>query len=211
MTRDSRTNAPPPGDRPGESTRQPSRPPGVLMDARSDAEWVRLALEGDGRAFEMLVTTYERVVYSATYRMVGNAEDARDLTQIVFLKAYRNLRSFDPAHRFFSWIYRIAINESLNHLRQRRPNAELDDAIPSRTSGPEDEVQGSQVRDAVQEALLELSQDYRQAIQLRHFMHCSHEEMSGLLGIPEKTVKSRLYTARQLLAKALRRRGVTTE
>lgn len=180
------------------------------MDDRTDAELVRLALNGDGRAFEMLVTAYERVVYSATYRMVGHPEDARDLTQTVFLKAYRNLGAFDPSHRFFSWIYRIAINESLNFLRQRRPKQELDDTLPSREPGPDDDTHGTQVRDVIQSAMQDLSEDYRQVIMLRHFLNRSHEEMSELLGIPEKTVKSRLYSARQLLAKALRRRGVTS-
>ena len=180
------------------------------MDTRTDAELVRLALNGDRRAFEMLVTTYERVVYSVTYRMSGNAEDARDLTQNVFLKAYRNLQGFDPAHRFFSWIYRIAINESLNFLRQRKPRQELDDQLAFHGPGPEDETHVAQVRDVIQSALQDLNDGNRQVILLRHFLNCSHEEMSELLGIPPKTVKSRLFSARQLLEQALRRRGVTT-
>jgi len=180
------------------------------MVARTDAELVRLALNGDGRAFEMLVSAYERVVYSATYRMVGNSEDARDLTQNVFLKAYRNLGSFDPSHRFFSWIYRIAINESLNFLRQRRPKQELDETLPSHQAGPDDEAHGAEVREVIQSALQDLGDSYRQVIMLRHFLNCSHQEISELLGVPEKTVKSRLYSARQLLARAVRRRGVTS-
>ena len=132
------------------------------------------------------------------------------MTQTVFLKVYRNLRSFDSGHRFFSWIYRITINETLNFLRQRRPKQELDETLPSHDAGPDDEAHGAQVRDAVQEAMQDLSEDYRQVIMLRHFLNRSHQEMSELLGVPEKTVKSRLYSARQLLAKALRRRGVMT-
>ena len=158
----------------------------------------------------MLVSTYEQVVYSVTHRMVGNTEDARDLTQNVFLKAYRNLGSFDPSHRFFSWIYRISINEALNFLRQRRPNQELDETLHSHAAGPDDDTHGAQVRDVLQSALQDLSDEYRQVIMLRHFLNRSHQEMSELLNVPEKTVKSRLYSARQLLAKALRRRGVTS-
>ena len=180
------------------------------MDDRGEAELVRLALNGDGRAFEMLVTSYERIVYSAAYRMVGDTEDARDLTQAVFLKVYRNLRSFDPGRRFFSWIYRITINETLNFLRQRRPKQELDETLPSGVAGPDEDAHGAQVRDVVQAAMQDLPEEYRQVIMLRHFLNRSHQEMSEMLGLPEKTVKSRLYTARQLLAKALRRRGVTT-
>ena len=180
------------------------------MDTRTDAELVRLALNGDGRAFEMLVTTYERVVYSVTYRMVGNTEDARDLTQSVFLKAYRNLASFDPGRRFFSWIYRIAVNESLNFIRQRRPQQELDESLATHVAGPDHAAHAAGVREAIQAALQDLSEDYRQVILLRHFLHRSHQEMSELLGVPEKTVKSRLYSARQMLAKALSRRGVTS-
>ena len=178
------------------------------MDSGNDADWVRRTLDGDGRAFEMLVATYERVVYTAAYRMVGNEEDAKDLAQTVFLKAFRNLESFDPRHRFFSWIYRITLNESLNLLRQRRPRVAVDESLVATGPGPEDEVHGGQVRDVLQAALLEIPEDYRQAVVLRHLLHKSHHEMSELLGIPDKTVKSRLFTARQLLAKALRRRGV---
>jgi RNA polymerase sigma-70 factor (ECF subfamily) len=181
------------------------------MDTHDEAELVRLALNGDGRAFEMLVSNYERVVYTAAYRMVGNTEDARDITQNVFLKAYRGLRSFDPSHRLFSWVYRITINESLNFLRQRRPQQELSEAQLSRDAEPDVRAHDAQVGDILQAALLELSEDYRQAIMLRHFLHRSHREMSELMGVPEKTVKSRLYTARQLLARSLRRRGVTSE
>lgn len=181
------------------------------MDTRDEAELIRLAVNGDGRAFEVLVTSYERVVYTAALRMVGNSEDARDITQNVFLKAFRGLPSFDPSHRFFSWIYRITLNESLNFLRQRRPRQDLDETLPSRDPGPDVRAHDAQVRDLLQAAMLELSDDYRQAIVLRHFLHRSHHEMSELMGVPEKTVKSRLYTARQLLAQALRRRGVTSK
>lgn len=180
------------------------------MDDQGEAELIRLALNGDEKAFEMLVVGYERIVYSAAYRMVSNSEDAKDLTQTVFLKVYRNLGSYDPRHRFFSWIYRITINETLNFLRQRRPKQELDETLASSTAGPDEDAHGDQLRDSIQDALRDLTEDYRQVIMLRHFLNRSHQEMSELLGIPEKTVKSRLYSARQLLAKALRRRGVVS-
>jgi len=179
------------------------------MVERGEAEWVRLARAGDARAFEMLVTSYERVVYATASRMLGNAEDARDVTQTVFVKAWQALDSFDPMHRFFSWIYRITVNESLNMIRARRPSAPVDDALPAGGAAPDDDVHASELREAMRAAMLELSDDYRQVIVLRHGMNHSYQEIARMIGVPEKTVKSRLYTARQLLAQALRRRGVT--
>jgi len=158
----------------------------------------------------MLVSTYEGVVFATASRMVGNAEDARDITQTVFLKVWRNLNTFDPSHRFFSWIYRITVNESLNFLRSRRPVQEVDETLPSGNPGPERIAHDGEVREAVRKAMLDLSDDYRMVVILRHYCQRSYQEIAELVGIPEKTVKSRLYTARQLLAQALRRLGVTS-
>ena len=178
------------------------------MGAEDDDALIERSLAGDGRAFGSLVEAYERVLYNVALRMCNDPDDARDLTQNAFIKAFRSLRTFDRKHRFFSWIYRILINETLNHLGRRRRHEELDDEMESTDRSPEELVDGSQTRELVQSALMELSTDYRQAIVLRHFLDLSHREMSGVLEIPEKTVKSRLYTARQLLGEVLRRQGV---
>jgi RNA polymerase sigma-70 factor (ECF subfamily) len=179
------------------------------MSEDDEAALIERAMAGDGRAFGELVGRYERLVFNVALRMVNHREDARDLTQTVFIKAYAKLQTFDRRHKFFSWIYRITINESLNHLSRRRRHEELDDQLVSEDRSPEERLDGSESEGLVQAALMELAEDHRQAIILRHFLDLSHREMSGVLNIPEKTVKSRLYTARQVLGDVLRRRGVT--
>jgi len=166
-------------------------------------------LEGDGGAFGQLIDRYQRVLFNVSLRMVGNREDARDITQTVFLKAWQAMGTFDRRHKFFSWIYRIMMNETLNHLSKRKRTEPLDEALVSDGSGPDEDCSRKQLRESVQAALLELSPDYRQVIVLRHYAELSYEEMSGVLRIPEKTVKSRLHTARQLLGDILPRRGIS--
>ena len=93
------------------------------MSAGRDEDLVRRAREGDARAFEALVAAHEHAIFNLTLRMTGDREDARDLTQVVFLKAWRGLGGFDDTRRFFSWIYRIAINEAINLRQSMRPRA----------------------------------------------------------------------------------------
>jgi RNA polymerase sigma-70 factor (ECF subfamily) len=155
-----------------------------------------------------LIDRYQRVLFNVSLRMVGNREDARDITQTVFLKAYENLGSFDRRHKFFSWVYRIMINESLNHLSRAKRMEPLDESMESRVAGPDEECARNRLNDSIQSALEELSPDYRQVIVLRHFAQLSYEEMSGVLEIPEKTVKSRLHTARQLLGGIFSKHGI---
>jgi RNA polymerase sigma-70 factor (ECF subfamily) len=165
-------------------------------------------LEGDGGAFGQLIDRYQRVLYNVSLRMVGNREDALDITQTVFLKAWQAMGTFDRRHKFFSWIYRIMMNETLNHLSKRKRTEPLDEAMVSDESGPDEDCSRKRLRESIQAALLELSPDYRQVIVLRHYAELSYEEMSGVLRIPEKTVKSRLHTARQLLSGILPRHGI---
>jgi len=165
-------------------------------------------LGGDGGAFGQMIDRYQRVLFNVSLRMVGNREDALDITQTVFLKAYENLGTFDRRHKFFSWVYRIMINESLNHLSKARRTEPLDESLQSRARGPEEECSQNRLRESMQAALLELSPDYRQVIVLRHFAQLSYEEMSEALEVPEKTVKSRLHTARQLLGGIFSKHGI---
>ena len=92
----------------------------VYFPQDEDAALVRQTLAGDSDAFGVLVTRYQRVLYTVAFRMLGNAEDARDVTQDAFVKAYQRLSTFDPSYRFFSWMYRILVNECLNTVRSRR-------------------------------------------------------------------------------------------
>jgi RNA polymerase sigma-70 factor, ECF subfamily len=178
------------------------------MDVSGEPDLIARTLAGDARAFAALVEAHQRALYHLALRIVKDPEDARDLTQIVFVKAYRNLDRFDRRHRFFSWVYRIMMNEALNHLRARRPQEPLPEALIASGGTPEDHVERAQVDERVRRAVMLLDEDHRDVIVLRHFLLRSHREMSALLGIPEKTVKSRLHTARQRLGEALPRQGI---
>ena len=137
-------------------------------------------------------------------RMLRNTDDARDVTQTAFLKAFEHLRDYDPAFRFYSWLYRIAVNESLDALGSRRSADALDGAEPDGSPGPEGRAEGEQTGRAIEAALMRINPELRSVVVLRHVVHLSYHDMADILQLPEKTVKSRLYTARQLLREQLR-------
>ena len=170
-----------------------------------DAALVGKSLEGDAAAFESLVTRYQRVLFNVALRMLGDYEDAEDATQAAFIKAYRNLATFDRTHRFFSWLYRILLNECLNARRDRRPHEAIEPEMPELVigDGPLEALQAAERRRLVQHALLALPHESREVIVLRHFGELGYEDIAATLGIAVKTVKSRLYTARQRLLERL--------
>ena len=169
---------------------------------QDDAALVRQTLAGQTEAFGALVTRYQKVMFTVAVRMLGNAEDARDATQDAFVKAYQRLASFDSSYRFYSWMYRILVNECLNVNRDRRPEVPLDADAPGGDS-PYQDALASERRDQINLALLQLTPEYRTVVVLRHFAGQSYEEIAEALAIPEKTVKSRLYSARQRLGELL--------
>lgn len=176
----------------------------VVSDDGDDAAIVARCLEGDVQAFSILVERYQRVLYNLGLRMLGNPEDARDASQTAFLKAWEKLSSFNPRFRFFSWIYKIMVNECLNQINRRRRVEPLDPRIerPSR----ENTAAGVEAREAterVQGALLQLTAEHREVVILRHLLEMSYGEIAGTLTIAERTVKSRLYEARQRLCDLL--------
>jgi RNA polymerase sigma-70 factor, ECF subfamily len=174
-----------------------------MVDGGDDHELVDRCLRGDLEAFAPLVARYQKPLFNVALRMVRDREDARDITQTAFVKAYEKLRSFDRRHRFFSWIYRIAVNECLNFVSRRRPERPLLADVPA-ADDPQRDAEASELAARVQDALVTLTPDYRLVVILRHFLGLSYVEMSETLMIPEKTVRSRLYTARQRLAEVLR-------
>ena len=180
------------------------------MTETDESALVSRCQAGEGRACDELVTLYERVVYTLAFRMTGDREDARDITQAVFLKIFRGLSSFDPRRRFFSWMYRIAINECIDRRRSRRPEQALDPSREDPADLPDAVAERRELAGAVQASLMELGEDDRQVLVLRHWLDRSHAEIGEALGIPERTAKSRLYEARQRLGRILRRRGVHT-
>jgi RNA polymerase sigma-70 factor (ECF subfamily) len=178
------------------------------MSENVDAARVRACLAGDPHAFAALVGQYEKPVYNVALRMLRNPEDARDIAQSVFLKAWQNLPNYDPQYKFYSWIYRMAINESLNVLRSRaRTDGPVDDEFPSDDPGPEDALSDDRSRQDVLAAVQRLKPEHRAVIVLHYFADLAYEDVGEVLGLDAKTVKSRLYTARQVLKDALAARG----
>ena len=173
------------------------------MSKPDDTKLIEQCIEGDRQAFETLLIQYEKPVFNAAYRMLNNREDASDVTQTVFLKVFENFDSFDPSRRFFSWIYRITLNESINWLGKQKRLEPLQHETADDGKSPEQEVDSAQLSADVQAALMTIGTDYRAVVILKHFLGCSYMEISEVLEIPEKTVKSRLYSARQMLKDAL--------
>lgn len=177
------------------------------MHKDKDAALVNDCKRGDRRAMSQLVSQYERPVFNAAYRILGSMEDAADTTQTVFLKVFEHLDDYDQKFRFFSWIYRIAINESLNQVKKRRHQEPLVDSQASPWRGPAEELDSTRLCERVQSALMQLNEDYRTVVVLKHISGCSYQQISEVLQLPEKTVKSRLYSARQLMKKILQNDG----
>ena len=177
------------------------------MTRDDDAILVEACLRGDRNAFDELVDRYEGPLFSAAYRITGSVEDAMDATQNAFVNAYEKLHTFDPSYRFFSWIYRIAVNQSLNLVGRRRGQQSINEGAPTEDRNPADVFDSTEVRGQIKRALLELEPHYRTVIVLKHLEGFSYREIGELLEIPEKTVKSRLFTARQRLRATLTERG----
>jgi RNA polymerase sigma-70 factor (ECF subfamily) len=162
--------------------------------------------EGDRAACEQLVVRYQKPVFNAALRLLRNPEDAKDVAQTTFLKAFGHLADYDPTFKFYSWIYRIAVNEALTFLGSRKSFEKISGEEPDGTPGLERQVEGEQLRQAIEDALMEIKVEMRSVIVLRHVLHLSYKDMSDMLKLPEKTVKSRLYEARQLLRDRLLQR-----
>jgi len=173
------------------------------MTKPDDTDLINRCMLGDQTAFEILLVRYEKPVFNAAFRMLNNSEDAKDVTQTVFLRAYENLDHFDPNYRFFSWIYRIALNESINCLNKRNRTEGLAREPIAETEGPDDAADSVQRSKRIQTALMTIKTEYRTVIVLKHFLDCNYLEISQILEIPEKKVKSRLYSGRQMLKVAL--------
>lgn len=178
------------------------------MPTDEDTKIIESCLAGDGKAFRMLMDRYERQLFNAAYRVLNDYEDAMDATQSAFVKAYQNLHNFDTSRRFFSWIYRILLNESLNIAKQRKRFDQLNDGIKVNARNPEERFDESETGRRVQSAIMDLKTDHRVVIVLKHYQGMSYREMSEVVGIPEKTIKSRLFSARQHLKDILMRKGL---
>jgi len=168
----------------------------LIFRAVEDTDLIRRATRGDVEAYNLLVSRWKKRVYNYLLRITGHREDALDLTQDVFLKAYQNLRKLDDPSRFAPWIYRIAHNEAYSLFRKRRPETDIEEMAPESTQDGIT-VGGTSVFPielslAVASALGRLSPDQREAVVLKVYQGFKFEEMAEILGCPVSTVKSRL-------------------
>jgi RNA polymerase sigma-70 factor (ECF subfamily) len=175
----------------------------LIFRAVEDADLIRQATRGNVESFNLLVSRWEKRVYNYLLRITANREDALDLTQDAFLKAYQNLRKLDDPGRFAPWLYRIAHNEAYSMFRKRKPQTDVEQIEPEATQ-TKITVGGSAVFPielslAVASALDRLSVDQREAVVLKIYQGFKFEEMAEILSCPVSTIKSRLYTALELL------------
>jgi RNA polymerase sigma-70 factor (ECF subfamily) len=175
-----------------------------------DETLVQRCLQGDHGAFGELVSRYERPLFNAALRMLRDREEARDATQNAFVKAWQHLDQFDRSRRFFSWLYRIALNESLNRATRRKKSEPLDERLVDRGMSPAEGAERSEQSLLIERAVDQLSESYREVIVLRHWLDLSYEEIAEALHVPAKTVKSRLFSARARLGEILATMGVGT-
>lgn len=176
----------------------------------NDHIWIQRALAGDLNAFGELVHMYERMVYNLAYRMLGEPNEAEDAAQEAFLKAYSHLDRYDMSRSFKTWLLSITSNHCIDRLRKRRLTyLSLDEPLPPHPAltsdelGPEAATIARERSQKIQLMLDGLSSEYRLVVVLRYWYDLSYTEIAEMLETSESAVKSRLFRARQTLAKTL--------
>jgi RNA polymerase sigma-70 factor (ECF subfamily) len=197
-----------------ESSQAPER-----REQPDDKELVARALQGDESAYRELLERFRRPVFSLIYRMIGDHEQAEDLAQESFVKAFNNLDSYNPSYRFSSWLFKIANNHAIDHLRRARlttvsihgsPHAldaerekETRIVLEAQDESPEQEILALELGTQIERAIARLRPDYRTAIVLRHIENRPYEEIAEIMEVPIGTVKTFLHRARAELRAAL--------
>lgn len=170
--------------------------------------WLEQALQGDKSAFGKIIEAYQSPVFNLAYRMLNNANEAEEAAQEAFIRAYTRLESYNPKHKFSTWLLSITSNYCIDIIRKRRAILlSIDEPLPphpalmsDRTASPESQtVQGEQ-EVMVQKLLQELPEDYRQAVVLRYWYELSYEEIAEMMDTSVSAIKSRLFRARKQLA-----------
>jgi RNA polymerase sigma-70 factor (ECF subfamily) len=181
------------------------------LAALADEQLVDETLAGDRDAFGALVLRHQRGLGNYIFRLVGSRDVATDLSQEVFLKVFTSLSSFDPRYRFTTWLYRIASNSAIDHLRRRQPRtlslsqpvatdeAPGAPAIAGTDPSPDDVLRGRELSARISSAIEDLPTGYRQLILLRHRQNCRYDEIARITRLPLGTVKNRIFRAREIL------------
>ncbi len=183
----------------------------------TDLELVAASRSGGAEAFRTLVERYQDRIFNTVFRLAGNEEDARDIAQETFLRVFENLARFRGDSAFYTWIFRIAVNQALTHRRQTarlRTVQAGDDPLEAPLSGtqaarlqtaaPEEEMQRRETEAQIADALAYLDADHRAAVVLRDIEGLDYREIAAVLDVPPGTVKSRIHRARLLLRQRLK-------
>lgn len=177
----------------------------------NEPEVLAAAVRGDRKAFGQLVRAYQRRAYAAAYSLVGNRDDALELSQDAFVKAFKAMKRFDLNMPFYPWLHRIVRNTSLNHIKKkkRRGESSLDEMMESGFDAhdpahrPDDCATREELLKHIQRAMEQLTPEQQEILRLRHFMELSYGEIAASLDIPQGTVMSRLHGARKKLRSAV--------
>ncbi|MFJ8071929.1 RNA polymerase sigma factor SigW [Peribacillus sp. NPDC096447] len=179
-------------------------------------ERINQVLKGDHNAFGEVVEIYKDKVFQICFRMLGNRQEAEDLAQEAFVRAYVNIRSFNITMKFSTWLYRIATNLCIDRLRKKKPDYYLDaevagteglnmySQIASDMAKPEEEVESLELQETIQVEIMKLPEKYRSVIVLKYIEELSLKEISEILDLPVGTVKTRIHRGREALRKQLR-------
>src|SRR6266851_5843352 len=188
--------------------------------ALADGELVQSAIAGREAGFEELVRRYQRPIAAYVYRMVGDYDSALDLTQEVFIKVYNSLHRYRSEFKFSTWIYKIAHNAAIDHLRRHAVREQAltngfdterrEVSLESRRLTPEQESERNEKCSEIESVVQLLPAAYRELIVLRHSQDLSYDEIAEVTGMPLGTVKNRLFRAREAMRDLLVQRGITT-
>ena len=170
--------------------------------------WLDKARQGDKEAFGQLIGAYQTPVYNLAYRMLNNSGEAEEAAQEAFIRAYTRLESYNPEHKFSTWMLSITSNYCIDLIRKRRALLlSIDEPLPAhpalqseKSQGPESQMVTNEQQEMVQELLQELQEDYRQAVVLRYWYEMSYDEIAEVMNTTVSAIKSRLFRARRLLA-----------
>ncbi|MFW6259332.1 MAG: RNA polymerase sigma factor [Tangfeifania sp.] len=160
-------------------------------------------IQGDTNQFEYLVKKYQNPVFKVIYKIVGDYEDAAEILQDVFVKAFESFGQYNPEYKFFSWIYRIAINKAILFAKQRKVAVPVEILYCEVVDDREEMLFCEQRDNLIAKAVNRLDKKYRKVILLKYYGGLSYMQIAEVLQLPEKTVKSRLFDARKILQKSL--------